>query len=121
MDYTINLSRRHTLTVSLSETHIIIVFLHDGFVEADGLLVLVLLHEEHVGHVQLPGVMVVAHLHRLVEDFLHHLVVLPVPIDLSLGHEHWDVPGVRREQPGFGSVGGPDRATKKILPQLLNK
>lgn len=65
--------------------------LDDGLVEADGLLVLVL-HEEHVGHVQLPRVVLVAHLHRLAEDLLHHVVVLAVPVDLGLGHQHHDVP-----------------------------
>ena len=38
---------------------------NDGFVEAGGLFKLVLLHEEHVSHVQLPSVTLVAKLHRL--------------------------------------------------------
>ena len=71
--------------------------LDDGLVEADGLLVLVL-HEEHVGYVQLPGVVLVADLHRLTENLLHHLEVLPVPVDLGLGHQDHDVPVVRTGQ-----------------------
>lgn len=66
--------------------------LDDGLIEADGLPVLVLLHEEHMSHVELPGVVLVAELHRLAEDLLHHLVVLTVPVDLSLGHQDGDVP-----------------------------
>lgn len=65
--------------------------LDDGLVEADSLLVLVL-HEEHVSHVQLPGVVIVAVLYRLAKNLLHHLEVLAVPVDLSLSHEDNDVP-----------------------------
>ena len=67
-------------------------FLDDGLVEADGLLVFVL-HEEHVSHIELPGVVLVADLHRLAENLLHHLEVLSVPVDLGLGHQDHDVPG----------------------------
>jgi len=73
------------------------VLLDDGLVEADGLLVFVL-HEEHVSHVQLPGVVLVADLNRLSENLLHHLEVLPVPVDLGLGHEDHNVPVIRTDQ-----------------------
>lgn len=65
--------------------------LDDGLVEADGLLVFVL-HEEHVSDVQPQGVVLTPDLQRLVEDLLHHLVVLPVPVDLGLGHQDHNVP-----------------------------
>ncbi len=45
--------------------------LDDGLVETRGLLELALLHEEHVGDVQLPDVNVVAELDALAEDPLH--------------------------------------------------
>ncbi|KAA8585554.1 hypothetical protein FQN60_004248 [Etheostoma spectabile] len=48
-------------------THVIVVLLDDGLVEADGLLVFVL-HEEHVGYVQLPG-----HSPAEFSSVLHHL------------------------------------------------
>ena len=76
----------------LPSTHVVVVFLDDGLVEADGLFILVLLHEEHVGHVKIPCVVLVAELHRFTEDLLHHVVVLPVPVDLGLSHEDWDIP-----------------------------
>lgn len=78
-------------------THVVVVLLDDGLVEADGLLVLVL-HEEHVGDVQLPGVVLVTNLHRLAENLLHHLEVLSVPVDLRLSHQHHDVPEVVRQR-----------------------
>ena len=64
------------------------VVLHQGLVEAGRLLELVLLHEEHMGHIQLPDVLVVAKLYRLVEDLFHLRVVLVVPVDLRLLHQH---------------------------------
>ena len=47
------------------------VLLDDGLVEAGGLLELVLLHEQHVRHVQLPDVALAAELHTLPEYFLN--------------------------------------------------
>ena len=38
--------------------------LHDRLVEAVRLLVLGLLHVEHVAHIQFPGIVVVAEFHR---------------------------------------------------------
>lgn len=43
----------------------VVVLLDERLVEADRLLVLVLLHVEHVAHVQLPRVVLVAELDRL--------------------------------------------------------
>lgn len=73
-----------------SGTHVIVVLLDDGLVEADGLLVLVL-HEEHVGYVQFPGIVLIADLDWLAENLLHHIEVLPVPVDFGLGHQDHDV------------------------------
>lgn len=69
----------------------------DGLVEADGLLVFVL-HEQHVSEVQPQGVVLAPDLQRLLENLLHHLVVLPVPVDLGLGHQDHNVPGADPEQ-----------------------
>ena len=43
----------------------VVVLLDSRLVEADCLLILVLLHVQHVAHVQLPRVVLVAELHRL--------------------------------------------------------
>ena len=69
------------------------IFPDNGFVKSRGFLELVLLHEEDVGHVEFPGVALVAKLHRLPEDLLHLLVHVQVPIDLRLGHQHLGVKG----------------------------
>ncbi len=45
----------------------------DGLVESRGLLELVLLHEEHVSHIQFPDVRLVAELDRLPEQLLNLL------------------------------------------------
>ena len=42
------------------------------------------LHKENMGHIQLPGVMLITKLNTLPEDLLHHCVVTLVPIYLSL-------------------------------------
>lgn len=80
-----------TVITHCGGTHVVVVLLDDGLVEADGLLVFVL-HEKHVGHVQLPRVVVITDLHRLAENLLHHLEVLPVPVNLGLGHQDHDIP-----------------------------
>ena len=83
-------------------TDVVEVLLDDGLVEASRLLELVLLHEEHVRHVELPGVVLVAELDRLAEDLLHLRVVLHVPVDLRLLHQHRDVPARPRDEQGLG-------------------
>ena len=69
------------------------VLLDNRLVEAGGLLELVLLHEEHVGHVELPDVGLAAELDALAEDLLDLGVLVHVPVDLSLGHQDGDVLG----------------------------
>ena len=51
-------------------TDVIVVFLDNRLIKAGGLLEFVLLHEEHVRHVQLPHVALVAKLDAFAEDFL---------------------------------------------------
>ena len=69
--------------------YVVIVLLDDGLVEADGVLVLVvILHEEHVADVEAPHVMIAAELDRLAEDFLDGGVVLHLPVDARLGHQY---------------------------------
>ena len=63
----------------------------EGLVVADCVTILVILHEENMRHVQLPSLMLTAKLSRLTENLLHHGIVVIVPVDLSLHHEHWDV------------------------------
>lgn len=63
----------------------------ERLVVADGVAVLVVLHEEDVGHVQLPRLVFAAELGRLAEDLLHHGVVVVVPVDLGLHHEDGNV------------------------------
>ena len=53
------------------ERYLVIVLFDDGIIEASSLLVFVLLHEEDMGHIQLPCVVLIAKLHRLAEDLLH--------------------------------------------------
>ena len=57
------------------------------------------LHEQHVGNVELPGVVLAAELDALAEDLLHLSVVLHVPVDLGLRHQHRDVAGMEWRQP----------------------
>lgn len=96
-------SHLQTPTTADRRTHVIVVLLDDGFVQAVGLLVLVL-HEENVRHVQLPGVVLVADIHGLAEDLLHHLKIFSVPVDLGLSHEDHDVPGGKYGDKGFCDV-----------------
>ena len=63
----------------------------EWFVVSDGVPVLVVLHEEDVGNVELPGLVLTAELGGLPEDFLHLGVVAFVPVDLRLHHEDWNI------------------------------
>ena len=67
-------------------------FLDDRFVESCGFLVLGLLHEEHVGNIQLPHVLVVAELDRLAKDLLYLDKIITVPINLCLLHQNRQIP-----------------------------
>ena len=58
------------------------------------------LHEEDVCHVELPDIVVAAELDALPEDLLHLLVVVSLPVDPSLRHQHWDVAAPAREDRG---------------------
>ena len=64
---------------------------NEGLVVSNGVFVLVVLHEEHVRHVQLPGFVFTAELSGLAEDLLHHVVIALVPVDLRLHHQHGNV------------------------------
>lgn len=90
--------------------YVIVVFLDDRLVESDGFFVFVLLHEEHVRYVQLPRVVLVAELHRLAENLLHHDVVLTVPVNLSLRHHQGDV-SVMKKQKNHVHIGAQEIAT----------
>ena len=85
-------------------THILVMFLDDRFVESGGFLELVLLHEEDVRNVEFPRVVFVAELNRLTEDLLDLLVILQVPIDLGLLHQHRNVPANIHMSPSYKSI-----------------
>mmetsp|Transcript_18928 Transcript_18928/g.39404 ORF Transcript_18928/g.39404 Transcript_18928/m.39404 type:complete len:274 (+) Transcript_18928:24-845(+) len=61
---------------------------YNGVVISDCVLVFGLLHEEHVGNIEPPSVILHTELCRLPEERLHHGVVLPVPVNPRLSHEH---------------------------------
>ena len=69
--------------------YIFVVLLDERLVEAGGLAELVLLHEQRVGHVETPHIRISAQLRRLPEELLHLDVVLSVPVDFRLVHQHW--------------------------------
>ena len=46
------------------------------------------LHEECMGCVQLPGLMLAAEVHALLQNGLDLAVVLHIPIDARLAHQH---------------------------------
>eukprot|EP00760_Papus_ankaliazontas_P011761 PhM_4_TR1501/c0_g1_i1/m.45888 len=71
--------------------HVVLRALIHGLVEFDRFAELVVLHEERVRQVQLPRVVVAAILNRLAVETFNHRVVLDVPVDLRLRHEHGNV------------------------------
>ena len=64
---------------------------NEWLIVANSVTVLVVLHEEDVGNVELPSLVLRAELCGLAEDLLHHRVVVLVPVDLGLHHEDGDV------------------------------
>ena len=61
------------------------------------------LHEEDMGNVQFPHVVLVAELDTLPEDLLHLSIVLSVPVDPGLGHQHWHI-ATGTQEPARGSA-----------------
>ena len=47
------------------------------------------LHEEGVGQVKAPGLVLAAEFSTLLEGLLHAAVLLAIPVDVSLRHEHY--------------------------------
>jgi len=80
-----------SMTSSSSPAHVIQVLLHDGLIISNGILESTLLHEEDVGHVQLPHVVIVTKVHRGAEELANLCVVLHVPVDLRLAHQNRNV------------------------------
>mmetsp|Transcript_73449 Transcript_73449/g.123788 ORF Transcript_73449/g.123788 Transcript_73449/m.123788 type:complete len:274 (+) Transcript_73449:1225-2046(+) len=70
---------------------IILELLHRRLIVPHGLLKLGFAHEERVGHIQLPNVVLRCKLCGLAEDLLNHRVVIQVPVNLGLGHQDRDV------------------------------
>ena len=70
----------------------VVVAVDDRFIEACSLRVLVLLHEQHVSHVQFPRLIVAAVVHRATEQVLQLAVVRSLPQHLRLMHQHRHIP-----------------------------
>ena len=75
-----------TGTLCVNGTHVVVVLFDDGLVKANGLLELGFLHEEYVGHVEFPHIMLITEFHRFPKYLLHLLIILHIPIDLGLLH-----------------------------------
>ena len=65
--------------------------LHNRVVVTNRVLELGLLHEEHMRDVELPHLVLGAELCALEEELLHHRIVVALPVDASLGHQHRNV------------------------------
>lgn len=70
--------------------HVVSILIDDRLIVPDSFVV-ALKNEEDVGHVQLPSLMVCTKLSALSEQLFNHRVVLLVPVDLGLRHQHWNV------------------------------
>lgn len=75
-----------------------VVLFDDRLVKSGRLLELILLHEQNVRHVQLPRVILVAELDGFSKDSLHLLVVLHVPVNFSLRHQHRNEPKLHKSK-----------------------
>ena len=64
---------------------------NERFIVADCVSILVVLHEEDVGDVELPCLVLTAELSRLTENLLHHGVIIVVPVHFCLHHEDRDI------------------------------
>lgn len=82
----------HTHTNGKHLPYVFIVLLDNNFVEVDGILELVSLHEENVTEVHPPDILLTAQAVRRLEEFLHLLIVLQVPVDLCLLHQDHRIP-----------------------------
>ena len=63
----------------------------EWLVVSDGVSVLIVLHEENMGHVEFPSLVLTAKFCRLSENFLNLGVISFIPINLGLHHKNWDV------------------------------
>mmetsp|Transcript_13709 Transcript_13709/g.29453 ORF Transcript_13709/g.29453 Transcript_13709/m.29453 type:complete len:269 (-) Transcript_13709:1246-2052(-) len=70
---------------------LVLVLLDDWLIVLDCLLVVVVLHEEGMRHVELPHLVLAAELLGLPEDLFHSRVVLHLPVDGGHGHQTRDV------------------------------
>ena len=64
---------------------------NEGLVVSDCFGEPVSLHEEDMGHIELPGLMLTAELSRLSKDLLYLGIVALVPIHFRLHHEDRDI------------------------------
>lgn len=61
------------------------------FVISNCITILVFLHEENMGDIELPSLVFTAKLSTLSKDFFYHCVVLKIPIGLCLHHKYWNI------------------------------
>ncbi len=74
-------------------------FFDDWLIEPDSVLVLIIvLHEKHVAHVQAPNVVVTTKLDRLAEYLFDGSVVLHLPVDARLSHQNRNVSAQKKSQ-----------------------
>ena len=70
--------------------HVVSILIDDGFIIADS-FVISLQHKENMRHIELPCLVVSTELSTLSEKFFNHRIVLPIPVDLCLRHQHWNI------------------------------
>ena len=60
-------------------------------IELNGIVILLILHEEYMSNIKLPCLMISAVLRTLFKKLLHLPIVASIPVDLGLHHEYRDV------------------------------
>jgi hypothetical protein len=70
--------------------HVVCILVDNWLVISNGFIVL-FENKENVSNVQFPSLMICTKLCGLSEQFLYNCIVLFVPIDFSLRHQHWNV------------------------------
>lgn len=64
---------------------------NEWFIVSDGVPIFVVLHEEDVGNVEFPGLVLTTEFGRLSEYFFYLGIVRFVPVDFCLHHEDWNI------------------------------
>lgn len=64
---------------------------NEWLIVSDGIPIFIILHEEDVGNIEFPGLVLTTELGRLSKDFLDLGVVGFVPVNFCLHHEDWNI------------------------------